>query len=182
MPAPEGNKFAEGKGGGRPSKVKTISLKQVAKLAELGLSDEEIADFYSISRSTLSAFKKANEEFSDVIKRGKLKADTKVVRSLYERAVGFTTKEVTLELKTVFGGLVVTDSGIKEGMEQKMVPIKQVIKQVAGDVGAQIMWLKNRRHKDWADKKQIEHSGSIHAGKSEAELLEHLERLRKDSE
>lgn len=34
-------------------------------------------------------------------------------------------------------------------------------KAVAGDTTAQIFWLKNRRSRDWRDKQEIEHSGSI---------------------
>jgi hypothetical protein len=43
----------------------------------------------------------------------------------------------------------------------EMKPTKVVSKQVSPDTTAQIFWLKNRKPKQWRDKQDIEHSGSM---------------------
>lgn len=63
-----------------------IDYEQLEKLAALGLTDEEIADFIGVCRKTLHTMKKENERFLHTIKMGKLKADSKVISSLYEQA------------------------------------------------------------------------------------------------
>lgn len=70
---------------GRPSKYPKINLKQVESLAALGLIDEEIALVMDISRRTLNYYKK-KPEFLHAIKKGKLKADVQITKSLYEKA------------------------------------------------------------------------------------------------
>ena len=76
----------EKKKAGQPSKYKTIDLAEVEKLGALGLTDQEIAEWLGICRATLSTYKKNEKEFLDSIKRGKQKADSQVVKSLYKRA------------------------------------------------------------------------------------------------
>jgi hypothetical protein len=72
---------------GRPSKLDKIDLVEVEKLAALGLTDKEIADWFNICRATLSNYKAQNQEFLDTIKKGKIKADANVTRSLYNKAL-----------------------------------------------------------------------------------------------
>lgn len=71
---------------GRPKKLAKIDLAEVEKLAALGLTDVEIAEWLGICRATLSTYKKEERGFLDTIKKGKQKADAKVVQSLYKRA------------------------------------------------------------------------------------------------
>ena len=71
---------------GQPKKLLKIDLEEVGKLAELGLTDQEIADWIGICRKTLSTYKKQEAEFLHTIKQGKIKADSIVVKSLYKRA------------------------------------------------------------------------------------------------
>jgi low affinity Fe/Cu permease len=59
--------------GGRPTKYHDINLVQIEKLAERGWTDESIADFVGINRSTLHEYKKAYP--------------------LYEAAIGYTHPE-----------------------------------------------------------------------------------------
>lgn len=42
-----------------------------------------------------------------------------------------------------------------------MVVVEEKTKEVVPDVTAQIIWLKNRKHEQWRDKQQVEHSGEV---------------------
>jgi len=129
--------------GGRPSKKDTISLTQLETLAGLGLTMEEMSQVLGINVDTLYTYQK-DPKFSEVIKRGKVKADQKVVKSLYKRACGYKYDEVTQEIRE--GELKVT---------------KVVTKEIHPDTTAQIFWLKNRRSNDWRDKQEMKVSGSL---------------------
>jgi transcriptional regulator with XRE-family HTH domain len=77
---------------GRPVKSDQISLEQVEVIASLGLTDDEIAIILGISERTLNYWKKSNPEFLQSLKRGKLKADFQIAKSLYVKALlGDTT-------------------------------------------------------------------------------------------
>lgn len=123
-----------------------------------GLTDEQIAQNMGISRSTLNEWKNRFPDVMDTIKRGKEVVDRQVENALLKRALGYEFTEVTREL---------TDQG--------MTVTKKVTKQVAPDTTAQIFWLKNRKPKEWRDKKETELSGSMsvnnpYEGLSEEEL------------
>jgi transcriptional regulator with XRE-family HTH domain len=124
----------------RPTKYEDIDLIKIEKLAGYGLIDDEIADLLGIVRSTLSIWKKEHEEFSDALKRGKVRADTKVVKSLFKRATGYQFKEITRELR-----------------DDELTITKEVTKEIAPDPIAAIFWLKNRRPQDWKDKQIVDH-------------------------
>ena len=58
MPAPKGNKYAEGcEDSGRPTKYKDEYCEQAYKLCLLGATDKEMADFFQVSLSTLNLWK-----------------------------------------------------------------------------------------------------------------------------
>lgn len=118
---------------GRPSKYEGIEkrLDEVEKLAGYGLTETEIADFLGIARSTLSLYKADHPEFSDILKRGKLKADAEVVKSLYKRATGYEYDDMYL---------------FNHQGKGHALKIKKV---VLPDVTACAIWLNNRRRQDW---------------------------------
>ena len=98
-----------------------------------GLTNEQIAEKLGIGLSTLYKYQSENMEFMDALKRGKEVVDREVENALFKRAMGYEYEEVTFE-------------GGKE--------TKTVKKQVAPDVTAQIFWLKNRKPKEWRDKRE----------------------------
>jgi hypothetical protein len=142
---------------GRPSKYDSIDLVQVEKLASLGLIDTEIASILGVCEKTLNVYKK-KPEFLQAIKKGKDKADAKVIESLYRRATGYEHKE---------------DKIFQHNGEPVIVP---TTKHYPPDVTAMIFWLKNRRSKYWRDKQDVEHSGSMHQEISMKELSKYLEK------
>ena len=84
---------------GRPVKELPVHLDQVEVVASLGLVDEEIAIVLGISPRTLNYWKKSNPDFLQSLKRGKLKADFQVTKSLYEKAKSGDTGAIIFWLK-----------------------------------------------------------------------------------
>jgi hypothetical protein len=83
---------------GRPTKAPGVNLEQVEIIASLGLTDEEIAVILGISTRTLNYWKKS-PEFLQSLKRGKLKADFQIAKSLYEKAKAGDTTAMIFWLK-----------------------------------------------------------------------------------
>lgn len=120
----------------RKSLWKPEFVEQAKNLCLLGAIDPEIASFFDVSLTTFQNWKRKNPELRDAMKAGKMAADAKVAKGLYQRAVGFTQQEVDIR---VVGGQVV-----------------QTIytKKYAPDTTAQIFWLKNRQPELWKDRRE----------------------------
>lgn len=128
---------------GRPSKYKEEFVEQAEKLCALGLTDVELAQFFGVSEVTLNAWKSKYPDFLKSLKVGKEHADTRVERSLYQRAIGYSHPE----------DKIFNDSG-----KPMIVP---TIKHYPPDTTAAIFWLKNRKSADWRDKQDHEHTGEV---------------------
>lgn len=107
-----------------------------------GLTDEQIFKNLGISRDTFYKYKEKYSDFSEAIKKGKEVADIEVENALFKRAIGYKYKEVIKEVKEIDG--------------KKSTYVKEVTKEMPGDVGAQIFWLKNRKSSKWKDKQDID--------------------------
>ena len=132
-----------------------IFLQKVEYLAGLGFIDVEIANVLDISKQTLNSYKK-NTKFLDSIKKGKDKADKRVLDSLFKRACGFEYDETTIET-----------------IGDKVTKTKVIRKFIAPDTMAQIYWLNNRRKQDWRQNNQDA------TGLTDNEILE-LRKLAKE--
>lgn len=132
-------------GAGRPTKFKSDFAKQAQKLAELGATDQELADFFEIEVRTLYRWKHDHAEFCQALKTGKDIADERVERSLYQRAIGYEQEEVKIFMPA-------------NALSPVYAPFRA---KIAPDTTAAIFWLKNRRSQDWRDKQDVEHSGSF---------------------
>lgn len=133
---------------GRPTKYDPKYNDQVYKLALLGATDKELADFFEVTESTLNLWKLKHPDFSESLKKGKVQADAQVGARLFERALGF--EHDSEEIKVVSMG--------KEGSVVERVPIRKVYPP---DTTAAIFWLKNRQSDKWRDKQEVQHSGEI---------------------
>ncbi|HTN08855.1 hypothetical protein [Agriterribacter sp.] len=122
----------------RPTKYDIKFNEQVERLAMLGATDKQIANFFEVAESTLNLWKQEYPEFSESLKRGKLLADTKVAASLFKKAVGFTRKAVKI---------------FNANGKPLVVPYTEFYPP---DTTAQIFWLKNRQKEIWRDKQSIE--------------------------
>jgi hypothetical protein len=128
---------------GRPSKYKPEFIKQAKKLVMLGATDKQIADFFGISEVTLNAWKKKYPEFLKSLKQSKKMYDERVVRSLWERATGYSHPDV--HISNYQGKITITD----------------IIKHYPPDPTSMIFWLKNRDKENWRDKQDVDVSGDL---------------------
>ena len=109
---------------------------QVYNMGLLGLSNEQIANALGIELCTIYEWANTYPKLADALYESREIADGKVVRSLYERAVGAKV----LEVKTFFDEK--TGTVVKEN----------VIKEFPPEVGAAMSWLKNRQPKLWRER------------------------------
>lgn len=124
----------------RPTDYREEYNEQAYKLALLGLTDTEIAEFFDVNPDTIYEWKNKHTLFSESIKNGKQIADGKVVESLYKRATGYDAPDV--DIKMYEGQIIETP----------------LIKHYPPDPTAMIFWLKNRQKKNWRDKQEIDHT------------------------
>lgn len=120
------------------------NLVLVTSWARDGLTDLQIAHNLGISEDTFYTYKNKYTEFSEALKKGKEVIDFEVENALLKRAFGYKYDEITKEL-----------------VDGVMVETKRVTKEVQPDTTAQIFWLKNRKPKEWRDKKDVEMSGEL---------------------
>lgn len=104
-----------------------------------GLIEEQIAKNLGIGVSTLSKYKVEHIELVEALKKGKEFADVQVENALNKRALGYSYVEV--KTTTNADGKVSTT---------------EITKEVAADPTAMIFWLKNRKPKEWRDRKDID--------------------------
>lgn len=122
---------------------KSLFREEYVKLAEnyalLGATDDELADFFGVSKQTLNKWKKDYPEFLDSLKKGKDIADSNVASKLYNRAIGYDFEE--------------THTISKNG---QVVGEKHIKKHQPADTTAAIFWLKNRQPEKWRDRKELQ--------------------------
>lgn len=138
----------------RPSKFKPEFVTQAEKLANLGATDREIADFFGVEERTLHRWKADHPDFCHALKVGKASADERVEQSLYRRALGYSHDD--------------THFSSYEGV----VTATPYVKHHPPDTTAAIFWLKNRKPAEWRDVREIKAQVDKRAAEmSEEELL-----------
>ena len=131
--------------GGRPSVYKDDFARQAQKLCEIGATDQEIADFFGVDVRTIYRWKHVHDEFCHALKAGKEVSDERVVRSLFQRAVGYEQDEVKIFMPAG------ADEPVYAPFRAKIAP----------DTTAAIFWLKNRRPEEWRDKTEFAGSFNV---------------------
>ena len=145
--AAENGKEPAGKGGA-PTKYDRSLLKMVYKLALLGATEAQIADFFEISIDSISEWKNVHPEFSATLKQGKLQADAEVAKSLFKRAKGYEYEEQTFE--DVLEGRLDLTSG--KPIHVPVTHVRTVRKVMPPDTAACKWWLMNRQPKQWRER------------------------------
>ena len=123
---------------GRPTKYRAEYAEQAYKLALVGATDKQIADFFAVNEATLTRWKRSHEDFCTSLKKGKRESDEAVVKSLRQRALGYAHPEDKIFCNA--DGDVTT------------VP---TTKHYPPDVTACIFWLKNRQPNLWRDRHEL---------------------------
>lgn len=115
---------------------RTFDFDKVEEMASYGLTEEQISQVIGITSETLNQWKK-DDGFLLALKKGKQKADARVIESLYHRATGYDHADIYF---SQFQGTVT-----QTPYTRHYIP----------DVTAQIFWLKNRQPKTWRDKVDV---------------------------
>ena len=125
------------------------------------LTDADIAKNIGITQKTLIEWKKKHPKIEAALKVGRDVVDTQVENALLKRALGYEVTEY-----------IVDESGKK----------KAVKKQIAPDVTAIIFWLKNRRPREWRDKRDVAVEGALKTNPFEKLTTEELRKLANSDE
>lgn len=111
--------------------------------AQAGLTDFEIARMLGVSVETFHKWKVDHPNFLTALKEGKEPADTRVKRSLFSRATGYSYDAVKFH---VIDGQVVETP---------------YVEHVPPDSVACIFWMKNRCPDEWKDRREQDNTGTV---------------------
>ncbi|RYG14059.1 MAG: hypothetical protein EON92_03420 [Burkholderiales bacterium] len=119
---------------GRPSRYKPEMDDQARRLCLLGYSDVKLATFFGVGERTINDWKVRHPSFKAAVWAGRDEADTHVVSALYQKACGYTRKEVDIR--------VANGEVIQTPIEVHYPP----------DTPAAMFWLTNRQKGQWKGK------------------------------
>jgi hypothetical protein len=119
---------------GQPTLYKPDYCTQAHNYCLLGATNEDLAAFFEVTRRTIDNWIAAHLDFATAVRSGRVAADARVARCLYERAVGFEQK--------------VERTVLHQGKEWVL---KNVVNHPP-DTRACIFWLRNRRRESWSDR------------------------------
>ncbi|MBI2740902.1 MAG: hypothetical protein HYX38_30760 [Rhodospirillales bacterium] len=119
---------------GRPTLYEPEMCEQAHNYCLLGATNDELAAFFHVSPSTIDRWIAGRADFGDAVRQGRVVADARVARSLYDRAVGYDR-----EIERA----VVLDGKLKFLTSTVHYP---------PNVPACIFWLRNRRPDTWGDR------------------------------
>ena len=119
--------------GGRPTAYRSDYPAQARRLALLGLTDEEMAQFFEVTPQTLYNWDERYPEFLEARARGKAHADGRVAEKLYHRALGYEQDAVKIFMPA-------------NAREPVYAPYRE---KFAPDVQAATLWLSNRQGGKW---------------------------------
>ena len=141
---------------GRPSKYDESLPDKVFKFCLLlkDPTDVHLAECMDMTVPTFKKHLKENTEFLLAYKHGKDQADADVVRSMYERAKGYSHPDIHY----TSGTRKFYDDEGKLVSSETIVIQTPIIKHYAPDPTSGIFWLKNRQR--WQDAFRQEHTGA----------------------
>jgi hypothetical protein len=127
---------------GRPTLYKPEYAEQARDRCLLGATNAELAATFDVARRTIDNWLAGIPEFAAAVREGRDGADTRVVQSLYQRAVGFRSS--------------VERTVLHRGEERTLTHTVQY----PPDTQACIFWLRNRRRGTWGNYKEPESGAS----------------------
>ena len=136
---------------GKPRYTEWLTQEGQMKLeawARDGLTDEQISHNMGCNIRTFYVWKKNHPQIDAALRAGKEVVDIQVENALFKRAIGYDYEEVKTTIETLPDG-------------EKRQRAERTRKHVAGDVTAQIFWLKNRKQTVWRDRRETQLSGSV---------------------
>lgn len=130
--------------GGRPNKYYSHvepKLLLIERWARNGLTEAQICANLDVNHTSWGEYKKEFPVLAETLKKGKEVIDTMVENALLKAALGYDYTEEEINKST-----------------GEIVDLRKVAHP---NTASLIFWLKNRQPKDWRDKQDIEHSGSV---------------------
>lgn len=131
------------------SKFRDYHVRTVFYFALLGMTEEQMAVAFDISMGTLQAWKKKFPTFLESLRKGKEQADSAVVYSLYQAAVGYEHDSEQLFMTKEKEFDPVTGKLVREKPQVIRVPI---VKRYPPNVKAALRWLEVRQPAQWSQK------------------------------
>lgn len=119
---------------GQPTLYKPAYCTQAHNYCLLGATNEDLATFFEVTRRTIDNWIAAHPDFATAVRSGRVAADMRVARCLFERAVG---REQKVE-RTV----------LHQGSEWVL---KNTVNHPP-DTRACMFWLRNRQRASWGDR------------------------------
>ena len=143
---------------GRPTLYRPEYPELARRFCQLGGTNQELADFFEVSRSTIDEWLRVHPEFADAVRKGRDLIDMVVAEGLLSRALGYTHE----------GRKYVLQQG-----EEKEV--RHVV-HYPPHVRACMFWLRNRRRQHWLERNAPDRADS---GLTFEDLEEASERVRR---
>lgn len=111
---------------------------QAYKLALLGATNKELADFFHVSEATFEKWGERHPDLRESVRDGRKLADAEVAEKLYQRALGYNCPETHI---------------IKLNGE---IVLQEVTKHYPPDPASMRLWLTNRQPELWRNKMGLE--------------------------
>ena len=119
---------------GRPTDYKPEYCELGRNYCLLGATNEVLAGFFGVTRRTIQNWIATHPDFADAIHKGRVVADARVARALFERARGFSHQ--------------VTRTTLYQGEERTITNTVSY----PPDTQACMFWLRNRQRQYWQAK------------------------------
>jgi hypothetical protein len=111
---------------------------QARKLYRAGWIDDQVAEFFEVSLSSIYLWRTKHKEFAEACRLGKEEPDDLVEEALYKRARGYDRRAEKVHFD-------------KDGNVSRA----EIIEHYPPDPKAAMNWLKNRRPKEWKDRREV---------------------------
>jgi hypothetical protein len=141
---------------GRPPSYSPVFAEEARAMCQLGATDRDLADAFQVAIATIWRWSCAYPDFRSALKLGKKVADENVVRSLYQKAIGYSYDAVKIFMPA--------------GAEEPIYA--PYTEHVPPDTTAAIFWLKNRQPDKWRDQRNVEVNGELNLNAILGAILE----------
>jgi hypothetical protein len=144
---------------GPKGKYQESMIKEIRKLGRFGHTNEEIAEFYEISISTLENYLRDYPDLREALQQGRLLDGMEVVKTLHKTALGYSVTEIDEEY---------TYHTDKETGEQIKIlsKSKTTTKHIQPNITSIIYILKTRYGDKWMDIIKTEGSLNVNFNKT----------------
>lgn len=142
-------------------------VKEVYKLALLGLTEKQICDLWEVNIKTFEYWKRTKDDFFEALQNGREIADAKVAHAFYKAALGYSHPDVHI-LSNRVKEYDKEGNVVKEYNDPLIIPIT---KHYPPNVYAAHKWLSTRQREYWADIQKSEVDFNININEEDNETM-----------